>query len=161
MSTLHKSSPSVQDQYAFQSISKKSEKSFSSNTVLEIMESCDMVVLNDKRAADFAGYHESAKNYTVLEFNLSGNAVPLKGLFNGIISLGNPKEVSLTHQKELGSYILKFYDKDEKTAVAYFSKIISIIEDEIRFKTILHKVIENLKAFDTSQQLLKKELSQQ
>jgi len=159
MSILHTSSPSIQDQFAFQSISKKSDKSIPGSTVLEIMENCDLIELNETRAFDFAGYPESAKNYKVLEFNLAGNAIPLKGLFNGMISLGNPKEAMLTHQKDLGNYVLKYYDSDEKVALAYFVKIINIIEDEIRFKTILRKVIDNLKAFDSSQQLLKNELS--
>ncbi|HSJ66393.1 MAG TPA: hypothetical protein VK921_01905 [Anditalea sp.] len=158
MSLTHHSSE--QENFAFQSISKNSENSIISTSVLEIMESCDMVDLIKTNTLDFSGFSESGKKYNVMEFSLEGNAINLRGLFNGIICLGNPKEVSLTYQKDLNTYILKYYETDEGVAVKYFSKIINIIESEIRFKAILRKVIDNLKAFDSSQQLLKKELSQ-
>jgi len=156
--SIHNSSPSVQDQFAFQSISKKSKKSYTNSTVLDIMESCGMVDIKEVREVDFAHHPDTNKNFKVLEFNLAGNAASLKGLFNGMICLGNPKEVSLNFQKDLDSYVFKYYESDEKVAVKYFEKIVNIIEDEIRFKSILRKVIDNLKAFDTSQQLLRNEL---
>ncbi|KEO72503.1 hypothetical protein [Anditalea andensis] len=150
--------PSAQDNFAFQSISKNSDLSIGSLSVLEIMDSCEFIDLRTTKTFDFVGHPEAGKQYTVIGFSLSGKAAALKGLFNGIISLGNPKEVGLTYQADLDTYVFKYYQKDQHIAIGYLQKIIKMIESEIRFKAVLKKVIENIKAFDFSQQFLRNEI---
>jgi hypothetical protein len=148
----------VQESFTFQSVSKRSEILTPAVSVTEMIMGCDMVELTGQGSFNFPNYPEANKNFQVLYFRLSADFENIKGLFNGLISIGQPKGVILEFQKDLNTYSLKFYSSNELAASAYFSKITKVISEEIRFKKILQKIIENQKAFEAEGQLLRNEI---
>jgi hypothetical protein len=119
---------------------------------------CDMVDLTGQGSFDFPNFPETNKSFQVLYFKLSSEFESLKGLFNGLISIGQPNGVILEFQKELNTYSLKFYTANETFVSCYFSKITKLISEEVRFKKILKKVIENQKSFEAEGKLLRNEI---
>jgi len=148
----------VKNQYLFQSVSKNSGNNNSPSPILELVENWEIVKLQKQRTVDIAGLPASNKKYQAIYFALSDDYTHIKGLFNGLISLGQPKGVKLEIQRELNQYVLKFYHTDENIATAYFEKLVKMADGELRFKSVLKRLLENQKAFDASQQLLKKEI---
>jgi hypothetical protein len=147
-----------QELFSFQKISKRSENPSQSINAVEMLNGCEMVQLTGQGSFDFPNFPEAKKSFQVLYFKLSADFESLKGLFNGLISIGQPKGVILEFQKELNTYTLKFYTADEPSVFHYFSKITKVVSEEIRFKKILKKIIENQKSFEAEGQLLRNEL---
>lgn len=148
----------IQESFTFQSVSKRSEILAPSVSVTEMIMACDMVELTGQGSFNFPNYPEANKNFQVLYFKLTSDFESLKGLFNGLISIGQPNGVILEFQKELNTYTLKFYSSNEPVVSGYFSKITKVISEEIRFKKILKKIIENQKSFEAEGQLLRNEI---
>lgn len=148
----------VQESFTFQSVSKRSEILAPSVSVTEMIIACDMVELIGMGSFDFPNYPGANKSFQVLYFRLASDFESLKGLFNGLISIGQPNGVILEFQKELNTYTLKFYSSNEPVVSGYFSKITKVISEEIRFKKILKKIIENQKSFEAEGQLLRNEI---
>ncbi|MCL6260172.1 hypothetical protein M3O96_13810 [Aquiflexum sp. TKW24L] len=148
----------VQESFSFQTVSKRSEILSNPVNVVDMIMACEMVELTGQGSFNFPNYPEANKNFQVLYFKLTSDFENLKGLFNGLISIGQPQGVILEFQKELNTYTLKFYSSNEIAAAGYFSKITKVISEEIRFKKILKKIIENQKAFEAEGQLLRNEI---
>jgi len=148
----------IQESFNFQSVSKRSENLTNQLNVTEMIMACDMVELTGQGSFNFPNYPEANKNFQVLYFKLSSDFESLKGLFNGLISIGQPQGVILEFEKELNTYTLKFYSSNEPVVSGYFSKITKVISEEIRFKKILKKIIENQKSFEAEGQLLRNEI---
>ena len=157
-SQLSTQQASVQESFTFQSVSKRSEFLAPAVSVTEMLMACDMVDLTGQASFNFPNFPEANKSFQVLYFKLSSEFESLKGLFNGLISIGQPNGVILEFQKDLNTYSLKFYTSNENTVAGYFSKISKVISEEIRFKKILKKVIENQKSFEAEGQLLRNEI---
>ncbi|MCH6199482.1 hypothetical protein MMU07_07830 [Aquiflexum sp. LQ15W] len=148
----------IHESFTFQSVSKKSEILAPSVSVTEMIMACDMVELTGQGSFNFPNYPEANKNFQVLYFRLASDFESLKGLFNGLISIGQPNGVMLEFEKELNRYTLKFYSSNEPVVLGYFSKITKVISEEIRFKKILKRIIENQKSFEAEGQLLRNEI---
>jgi hypothetical protein len=148
----------VQESFSFQTVSKRSEILSNPVNVAEMIMACEMVELTGQGSFNFPNFPEANKNFQVLYFKLTSDFENLKGLFNGLISIGQPQGVIVEFQKELNTYSLKFYSSNESAAAGYFSKITKVISEEIRFKMILKKIIENQKAFEAEGQLLRNEI---
>ncbi|MCH6233321.1 hypothetical protein [Cognataquiflexum rubidum] len=148
----------IQESFTFQSVSKRSENLTNQVNLTEMIMACDMVELTGMGSFDFPNYPEANKSFQVLYFRLASDFESLKGLFNGLISIGQPNGVILEFEKELNTYTLKFYSSNEPVVSRYFSKITKVISEEIRFKKILKKIIENQKSFEAEGQLLRNEI---
>lgn len=148
----------VQESFTFQSVSKRSVILAPSVSVIEMITDCDMVELTGQGSFDFPNFPEANKSFQVVYFKLGADFESLKGLFNGLISIGQPQGVILEFQKDLNTYTLKFYSSNEPAVAGYFSKITRVISEEIRFKKILKKIIENQKSFEAEGQLLRNEI---
>jgi hypothetical protein len=148
----------IQESFTFQSVSIRSENHSNQVSVTEMIMACDMVELTGQGSFNFPNYPESNKSFQVLYFRLASDFESLKGLFNGLISIGQPNGVILEFQKELDRYTLKFYSSNEPVVSGYFSKITKVISEEIRFKKILKRIIENQKSFEAEGQLLRNEI---
>lgn len=148
----------IQESFTFQSVSKRSENLSNQVNLTEMIMACDMVELTGMGSFDFPNYPGANKSFKVLYFRLASDFESLKGLFNGLISIGQPNGVILEFQKELNTYTLKFYSSNEPVVSGYFSKITKVISEEIRFKKILKKIIENQKSFEAEGQLLRNEI---
>lgn len=149
---------SANDSFAFQKITKKEGANTKGLSPLEIMISCEMVNVLETASFDFPNFPEAKKSFQVIYFELSEEFQAVKGLFNGLISLGHKDAVILDFEKDLSRYSLKFYVSQEAEVTNYLNKIFRFVSDEIRFKKILKKSIENQKAFAKEEQLLKMEL---
>jgi hypothetical protein len=148
----------VQESFTFQSVSKKSEIITPSVSVTEIIMACEIVELTGKGFFDFPNYPGANKSFQVMYFKLALDFESMQGLFNGLISIGQPNGVILEYQKDLNTYSLKFYTANESAVGQYFAKITRVISEEVRFKKILRKTIENQKSFEAEGQLLRNEL---
>jgi hypothetical protein len=144
--------------FAFQKITKKEGANTKGLSPLEIMNSCEMVNVLETASFDFPNFPEAKKSFQVIYFELSEEFQAVKGLFNGLISLGHKDAVILDFEKDLSRYSLKFYVSQEADVNNYLNKIFKFVSDEIRFKKILKKSIENQKAFAKEEHLLKMEL---
>jgi hypothetical protein len=148
----------VQESFTFQSVSKRPEILSPAVSVVDMIMASDMVELTGQGSFDFPNFPEANKSFQVLYFKLASEFEGLRGLFNGLISIGQPKGVILEFQKELNTYTLKFYTADKLSVAQYFAKITKVISEEIRFKSILKQIIENQKSFEAEGQLLRNEL---
>jgi hypothetical protein len=148
----------VQESFTFQSVSKRSENLSPEVSVAEMIMASEMVELTGQGSFNFPNFPEANKNFNVFYFKIKPEFESLKGLFNGLVSLGQPKGVILEIQKELDTYSLKFYSTNESAVSGYFAKITKLISEEIRFKKILKKIIENQKAFEAEGYLLRNEI---
>ncbi|WP_373493020.1 hypothetical protein [Aquiflexum sp.] len=146
------------ESFAFQKITKKEGANTKGLNPLEIMESCGMVNVLETASFNFPNFPEAKKSFQVIYFELSEEFQAVKGLFNGLISLGQEEGVILESEKELSRYSLKYYVSDEMAVNSYLTKIFRFVSDEIRFKQILKKSIANQKAFAKEEQLLRMEL---
>lgn len=146
------------DAFAFQKITKKEGVSTQGLNPLEIMASCDMVNVLETASFDFPNFPEAKKSFQVIYFELSEEFQSIKGLFNGLISFGQPDGVILDFEKDLSRYSLKYYVSGQEAVNSYLTKIFRFVSEEIRFKKILSKSIANQKAFAKEEQLLKMEL---
>jgi hypothetical protein len=144
--------------FAFQKISKKEVKGTPYLSPLQILESCEMVEVMEAAFFDFPNFPEARKKFHVIYFQLAPHYSSLKGLFNGLISIGQPKGVLLEFEKEKLTYSLKFYESNKVNVNDYLNKIFRIVSEEIRFKRILKKIIQNQEAFAKEEHLLKAEL---
>jgi hypothetical protein len=144
--------------FAFQKITKKEGANTKVLNPLVIMNSCEMVNVLETASFDFPNFPEAKKSFQVIYFELSEEFQAVKGLFNGLISLGRKDTVMLDFEKDLSRYSLKFYVSQETEVINYLNKIFKFISDEIRFKRILKKSIANQKAFAKEEQLLRMEL---
>ncbi|MFD2200742.1 hypothetical protein [Shivajiella indica] len=146
------------EEFSFWKVSKKDSLTGNIIDPVQILESCGMVELVGTASFDFPNFPEANKSFNLINFKLTNGFTELKGLLNGLISIGKPIGVMAEFEKERGIYSLKYYKADEPTVNAYLKKIFRIVSEEIRFKLILRKLIENQKAFAKEEQLLKAEL---
>lgn len=158
MSATSSSAPKSAQAFAFQLISKKSIDSTDCSTVYNLINESDMMQVVGHGIFDFPNYPETQKVFNVIYFRFQNEFLGLKGLFNGLIRLGAPRGVIIETQADMNRFALKFYTHDEEKAKNHFLKINNFLYQEVRFKSILNKVLENKRNFEASQQLLKNEL---
>lgn len=144
--------------FAFQKVSKTQATVESHLSVADLMDQCGMVKVSETANFDFPNFPEARKSFQVIYFELSSDYAKHSGLFGGLISLGKSNGVILQQNRELGNFTLKFYASNSETVKSYLLKIFGFLEEEIRFKSILKKIIQNQQRFENEEQLLKKEL---
>jgi len=149
---------SANPNFVFQKVSKTQTTVENAFSVMELMVTCEMVKVTESASFDFPNFPEAKKSFQVIYFELSSNYTIQKSLFGGLVSLGKPNGVILQQNRELGNFTLKFYASNSETVKDYLQKIFGIVEEEIRFKSILKKIIQNQQRFENEEQLLKKEL---
>jgi hypothetical protein len=156
----HSLSPQIaaNEPFAFQKITKRAGIDTLVLNPLEIMESCEIVNVLETAFFDFPNFPEAKKKFHVIYFQLAPQYSSLKGLFNGLISIGQPNGVLLEIEKEKLTYSLKYYESDQEKINEYLNKIFRIVLEEIRFKSILKKIIQNQVVFAKEEQLLRSEL---
>jgi len=149
--SISQSTLPANNQFAFTGISKKLDKVITDLSIIQLLENCELLMIKKSL--------QDPDNAVIkISLSISPEFKNLKGLFNGLISLGQPKEVNLTYQKDRDYYELKYIQSGQAATSNYLVKLIGMIEAELRFKTVLKSIIENQKAFDASQQLLRKEI---
>jgi hypothetical protein len=144
--------------YAFQNVSKNTFAPPPNLTAVELISQCEMLMVSHKSSFAFPNYPEAKKQFNVIYFSLTAEFEDLKGLFFGLTSIGQPAGIILEHQKELGTFSLKFYSNQSHEAAGYIDRIIKLVKEEIRFKKILKRILFNQREFESGEQLLRKEL---
>ncbi len=144
--------------FAFQQISKQSFESIDCMSLYDLINEGDMMQVVGHGSFDFPNYPETRKVFQVIYFRFHNEFAGLRGLFNGLIRLGAPSGIFIESQLGMYRFAFKFYSHDEEKAKHHFSKVTTFLYQEIRFKSILKKVLENKRNFEASQQLLNNEL---
>jgi hypothetical protein len=156
---LHSSdNSSLSHSFTFKKISRKSETELNNLSVLEILNQSNIVNVIETGSFDFPNFPEAKKSFQVLYFELDSAFLSKTPLFKSIVSLGKPEGVILEINKDLGNYTLKYYATNADIVKSYLQKIFGIFEDELSFKTILRRVLENQARNKMEEQLLQKEL---
>ncbi len=158
MSATSTSTSKSAQTFAFQHISKKSIESAECLSVYDLINEGDMMQVIGYGSFDFPNYQETQKVFHVIYFRFQSDFVDLSGLFKGLIRLGAPKGIIIETQTDRNRFAFKYYSHDEERAKNHFAKITSLLYQEVRFKSILKKVLENKRNFEASQQLLNNEL---
>jgi hypothetical protein len=148
----------TKEEFSFRRISKNEGQLSKNSTPLQVLESCGMFEITGTAAFDFPNFPEANKSFHLINFKLTEEFAALKGLFNGFINLGQPLGVLMVFEKDRKIYSLKYYKADEEVVNVYLNRVFRFVSEEIRFKRILRKILENQKAFAKEEGLLKAEL---
>jgi hypothetical protein len=89
---------------------------------------------------------------------LEKNFDSLFPLFRGLISLGKPNSLSLTYSLEEKSIFYSFKSESQVEVEQFFSRVLVLLQKEIKFKQLLKEVIENRSRFKSEQSLLQSSL---
>jgi len=149
------SSVPANNQFAFTGISKKLAKETPHLSIRQQLENCEFFKIENDILTGVQDSHPIK-----ISLSITPAFKNLQGLFNGLISLGQAREVKLSYLKSPDTYELTYNISDQTAVSVYLGKLIGMIKAELRFKSVLRTIIDNQKAFDASQQLLKKEIFQ-
>lgn len=158
MSTININHSNTLQYFAFKEVSRNPESDTEALTVAELLDSSKFVLVSETNSFSFPNFPEAKKSFQVYYLDLHPNFSAFTGLFKGLIYSGKPEGVILEHNRELGNYTLKYYDSKGETVKNYLQKIFGVLDEEIRFKAILRKVIQNQKRINMEEQLLRQEL---
>lgn len=75
-------------------------------------------------------------------------------LFKGMVSLGKPNGLEISHSNEEKSIFFSFDSKQEIEVGKFISNVLSLLRKEVRFKKVLKEIIENRQRFRAEQSLL-------
>lgn len=126
--------------------------------VESILSESELFDLKETAQFDFPNFPETDKKFRIAYFGFHSSFEKLSSLFNGLISMGHHHGIVLEYQKDLRRYAFKFYLSREKEAALVLTKLIQVLKGEIKFKTILAKILEDHKNFQQEQIFLKREL---
>jgi len=79
-------------------------------------------------------------------------------LFKSLCSFCKPFGLILGIEKHSFEFTVLINVKNEEHVIHYFTRILTILEEERQFKTLLKKVIENQHRFQAEEALLMNEL---
>nr|WP_215223403.1 hypothetical protein [Echinicola shivajiensis] len=145
--------------FSFKSVIRNNAQDQSDINVFDWLDQHDAVKVEGQGAFDFANFQNSNKSFQVIYFSLEADLADHYALFRGIVLAGQPKEVYLENIHEKRSFSLKFYKNNESVAKEYLEKIFKIVNEEIRFKKVLKKVLVNQEKHRLEEKLLFNELS--
>ncbi|AWW31939.1 hypothetical protein DN752_18340 [Echinicola strongylocentroti] len=145
--------------FSFQSVSRNEAVEATSLTAYDWLENNEFVQLQGQGSFGFQNYADANKKFQAIYFTLKGNLAAQYAFFRGIVLAGQPKEIYLENIHENRSFTLKFYKKNEEVAKRYLEKIFKIVNEEIRFKQVLRKVLVNQEKHRLEEKLLFNELS--
>lgn len=101
---------------------------------------------------------DSGRDFQELSFRLAGKASAQYPLLKSMFSSGRPKQLALQADDASKIIFLRFDKAEETPAYQYISRVLSIIDEEVRFRQVLRKVIENRQRFVLEEKLLLNEL---
>ncbi|MDN3670223.1 hypothetical protein QWY93_12900 [Echinicola jeungdonensis] len=145
--------------FSFNSINRNEPKTSQPKDLLNWLEGHEAVEIEGIGGFDFKNFPESQKKFQTIYFHLKGEVESFYSLFRGLVLAGHPKEVFIESIHEKRYFTLKYYQSNEGIAKAYVNKLFKLIEDEIRFKKVLKKIIQNQKKHQLEESLLYSELS--
>ncbi|GGZ26205.1 hypothetical protein GCM10007049_18530 [Echinicola pacifica] len=145
--------------FSFQSVIRNNNKEVNELNVREYLASRSDVELEGQGTFSFGNYAGVNKEFNAVYFNLKGNLSEHYAFFRGLVLAGQPNELFLESVHETKSFTLKFYNKNEAVAKKYLEKLFKIVEDELRFKQVLRKVLVNQERHKLEEKLLFNELS--
>jgi hypothetical protein len=79
-------------------------------------------------------------------------------LFRGLVLLGKPLSLNLLYDVHQSQVFFTFANEEKKEVERFLSKVMVLLEKEVRFKLILEKVIENNRRHQAEQALLQASL---
>lgn len=79
-------------------------------------------------------------------------------LFKGIAGLGKPSSLVLTFSNEDKSIFYTFESKRIREIEQFFTRVLTLLQKEVRFKQVLKEVIANRQRFKAEQSLLQSSL---
>ena len=85
---------------------------------------------------------------------LEQNFQTLYPLFRGLISLGKPSSLILTFSPEEKSIFYSFRAESLPEVEQFFTRILTLLQKEVKFKKVLKEIIENRLQFKAEQRLL-------
>ncbi|QDH79677.1 hypothetical protein FKX85_11775 [Echinicola soli] len=145
--------------FSFQSVSRNKDKDLTSLSAYDWLAHNEFVQLEGQGSFGFHNYADANKKFQAIYFTLKGDIAAHYAFFRGIVLAGQPKEIYLENIHENRSFTLKFYKKNEAVAKQYLEKIFRIVNEEIRFKQVLRKVLINQEKHRLEEKLLLNELS--
>ncbi|AGA78716.1 hypothetical protein Echvi_2469 [Echinicola vietnamensis DSM 17526] len=145
--------------FSFQSVIRNKTTDQKSLSAYEWLSENEFVQLEGQGTFGFHNFEAANKQFQAIYFTLKGDLAAHYAFFRGIVLAGQPKEVYLENIHENRSFTLKFYKKNEAVAKEYLEKIFRIVNDEIRFKQVLRKVLINQEKHRLEEKLLFNELS--
>jgi hypothetical protein len=152
---------SIQSQkdFAFHKISK-SEKSPTGNTkdLIKALQEGSLFKVRGQAGFDFPNFPETNKKFRVLYMELNHDFQDVQAILNGFLALGQPQGVILEFDKTQNNYSLKYYLQDAPSVMNYLDKLTLFINEEVRFKKILKRILENNKRTKIEERLLINEL---
>ncbi|MFL0683564.1 MAG: hypothetical protein ACK4SF_13865 [Algoriphagus aquaeductus] len=75
-------------------------------------------------------------------------------LFRGLILLGKPSSLSLIYDFTRAQVFFTYAHTEAQEVDKFFGKVIDMLKNEVRFKQILEKVIQNNRKYQAEQALL-------
>ena len=81
-------------------------------------------------------------------------------LFRGLVVLGKPTTLNFIYDFHQAQIFFTFSLNEKKAVERFFGRIIDLLKNEVRFKKILEKVIENNRKYQAEQSLLQSSLHQ-
>jgi hypothetical protein len=82
----------------------------------------------------------------------------LSSLFIGLSSFGKPFDLIIEKEKHSSVFSVSFPVSSESIVLNYLQRILLMLTEEVKFKTVLKKVLENQKRFKAEESLLMNEL---
>ncbi|MBD8487469.1 hypothetical protein IFO69_01795 [Echinicola sp. CAU 1574] len=145
--------------FTFQSVIRNLNQDNGAISAFEWLNEHESVQVEGSADFNFGNFPGSNKSFQAIYFSLKGDLVDHYAFFRGIVLAGQPKEVFLENIHDKRSFTLKFYKRNEEVAKEYLEKIFKIVNQEIRFKQVLRKVLINEKKHRLEEKLLFNELS--
>ncbi len=138
---------STQRTFSFQTVTRNNNAKEDSLSLLDWIDSQDVISVQGKE------YDHSSQSIAIT-FSLDGLASGYFSLVRGLMAFGQPRSFDLQADVKSRNFTLRLEVGQEATAKTYLSKILALINTEIRFKQVLRKVIVNQEKFEKEERLL-------
>lgn len=143
-----------EENYSFQAVSRNENPISHLTSLLDWIKENEIICLESETVSI-----DSNRKFQEIRFSLTGKSAAYFPLLKGIAASGQPKSLRLQVNQSLKIFTLIFDTLDQSEAKIYLSKILTLIEKEVRFKQVLRKVILNQKKFKSEEKLLFNEMS--
>src|SRR5690606_4183378 len=121
-----------EEHFSFRQVSFNGKPEVSPKALLEWMAENPILDLGPQST-----HSESGKIFQELRFSLKGQASCRYPLLKGIVLSGRPDNLTLQADDSSRSFLLKFDRAHEIAAYQYVSRVLRMIQEEIRFKQVL------------------------
>src|SRR5690606_18475439 len=139
--------------FTFQTVSRNEKVNFDAISLWDWIRDNENIKIESQSLAS-----ENKLELHKIQFSLTGKATAYYPLLKGIIASGAPSNLIQADTKERSfTYIVNV--ESETESLKSFVDILKIVEEEVRFKQVLRKVIINQEKFKLEEKLLFHELS--